>query len=77
MQIMGIIVIPREIEDNAYTKCFKDKRGVLMEMCKWRMEPTIVPFVRYSCHRGCERKGTGGCPASSFATMVKKTQSGI
>ena len=48
---------PREIEDNAYTKCLRDKQGVLLEMCKWRMEPTVVPFVRSSCHRGCEREG--------------------
>ena len=43
------------------------------------MEPTIVPFVRSSCHRGCERKGTdikrtGRCPALSFATVVKNSK---
>ena len=68
--------IPREIEGNAYTKCLRDKQGVLLETCKWRMEPTIVPFVRSSCHRWFERKGTdikrtGRCPALSFATVVK------
>ena len=35
-----------------------------------------VPFVRSSCHCGCEReesniKGVGRCPGSSFATVVK------
>ena len=27
--------------------------------------------------KGVISKGTGGCPSSSFATVVKKTQSGI
>ena len=43
------------------------------------MEPTIVPFVRSSCHRGCERKGTDikrteRCPALSFAKVVKNSK---
>ena len=34
LHFLSIIVFPREIEDNVYTKCLGDKQGVLREMCK-------------------------------------------
>ena len=36
------MVVPREIENNAYTKCLGDKQSVLREMWKWRMESSLV-----------------------------------
>ena len=44
--LLGITAFPREIENNAYAKCWGEgggKKGSLWEMCKWR----IYVFFEY------------------------------
>ena len=35
--LLGITAVPREIENNAYTKYWGDKQGAFWDMCKWQM----------------------------------------
>ena len=48
----------------------------MKSLCFAKRARNLVPFVWSSCHCGCQREGSyikreGGCPVSSFATLVE------
>ena len=43
----------------------------MKSLCFAKRARNLALFVWSSCHCGCQREGTGGCPVSSFGTLVK------
>ena len=43
----------------------------MKSLCFAKRARNLALFVWSSCHCGCQREGRGGCPVSSFGTLVK------